>query len=404
MLRLEPWMDIHVLHKQGHSIRAIAELSGHARNTVRKLLRQSTPKPFQKPQRSSQLDPLKGYLTERFGACRLSAVRLLEEIGPMGYTGSIVSLRRFLATLKPHRAALEKLTVRFETPPGQQAQADWAYCGRHPDARGTAVPVYVFVMVLSFSRMLFVAFTRSMNLASLIGCHQQAFEFFGGWPQSILYDNMKQVKLGPDQWHPLFVDFASHYGFVAKTHRIRRPRTKGKVERMVHYVKDNFLNGRSFADFADLNAQGRHWLSHTANVRLHATTGQRPAELWPQENLIALASVSPYRLSQPVARQASSESFVRFGGSRYSVPPEQAGQTFWVEQREQKILIRCQDLIVAEHAVAAQRGCSVADPAHLEAVWKLSLQRHPEPLPSWTLTFQDSVTPPSLALYEEVAQ
>jgi transposase len=404
MLRLEQWMDLHVLHKQGHSIRAIAELSGHARNTVRKILRQSTPKAFQKPQRSSHLDPFKGYLTERFGACRLSAVRLLEEIRPMGYTGSVVTLRRFLATLKPQRAALEKLTVRFETPPGQQAQADWAYCGRHPVAQGPAVSVYVFVMVLSFSRMLFVAFTRSMNLASLIDCHQQAFDFFGGWPQSILYDNMKQVKLSPDQWHPLFVDFANHYGLVPKTHRIRRPRTKGKVERMVHYVKDNFLNGRSFADFADLNAQACHWLSHTANVRLHATTGQRPTELWLQENLIPLTSVCRYQLSQPVPRKASSESFVRFGGSRYSVPPAQAGQTLWVEQREQKILIRCQDLIVAEHAVALKRGSSVADPAHLEALWKLTLQRHPEPLPSWKLTFQDSVAAPSLALYQEVAQ
>jgi transposase len=403
MLRLEQWMDLHVLHKQGHSIRAIAELSGHARNTVRRVLRQNAPKPFQKTPRSSLLDPFKSYLTERFGACRLSAVRLLEEIRPMGYTGSIVTLRRFLAALKPQQLALEKLTVRFETPPGQQAQADWAYCGRHPDGQGAVVPVYVFVMVLSFSRMLFVAFTRSMNLASLIDCHQQAFDFFSGWPQSILYDNMKQVKLSPDQWHPLFVDFANHYGFVPKTHRIRRPRTKGKVERMVHYVKDNFLNGRNFADFADLNAQARHWLSHTANVRLHATTGQRPTDLCLQENLIPLTSGCRYQLSQPVPRKAGSDSFVRFGGSRYSVPPAQAGQALWVEQREQKILIRCQDLIVAEHAVALKPGSSVADPTHLEALWKLTLQRQAEPLPSWKLTFQDSVATPSLALYQEVA-
>ncbi len=173
---------------------------------------------------------------------------------------------------------------------------------------------------------------------------------------------------------------------------------------MVHYVKDNFLNGRSFADFADLNAQGRHWLAHTANVRLHATTGRRPTELWPQENLIPLASVSPYRLSQPVSRKVSNESFVRFGGSRYSVPPEQAGQTLWVEQHEAKIFIRCQDLIVAQHAAAGKHGSSVADPAHLEAVWKLTLQRHSEPLPSWKLTFQDSVAAPSLTLYEEVTR
>jgi transposase len=97
----------------------------------------------------------------------------------------------------------------------------------------------------------------------------QAFEFFGGWTHEMMYDNMKQVRLNQQQLNPLFVDFAGHYGFAIKTHRVRRPRTKGKVERMVHYVKDNFLNGRTFADMADLNTQARHWLMYTANARVH---------------------------------------------------------------------------------------------------------------------------------------
>ena len=248
-------MDIRSLHKEGHSIKAIARYTGRSRNTVRRVLREAGPTPFKKPERHSRLDPFKTYLRERWESCGLSAVRLLPEIQAMGYTGSISTLRRYVLSLKPERERLRKLTVRFETPPGKQAQADWAYGGRFPDPAGRSFPVYVFVLVLSFSRMLYIEFTSSMKLPALVRCHQNAFQFFGGWTQEILYDNMKQVRLGPSDLNPQFADFARHYGFAVKTHRIRRPRTKGKVERMVHYVKDAFLNERSFGS----RGAGHQW-------------------------------------------------------------------------------------------------------------------------------------------------
>jgi len=272
-------MDIRSLHHEGHSIKAIARYTGRSRNTVRRVLREAAPTPFQKTERHSCLDPFKAYLRERWESCGLSAVRLLPEIQAMGYTSSISTLRRFVHSLKPERERLRKVTVRFETPPGKQAQADWAYCGRFPDPAGHVFPVYLFLMVLSFSRMLYVEFTSSMKLPALLRCHQNAFQFCGGWTQEILYDNMKQVRLTPTELNPQFVDFARHYGFAIKTHRIRRPRTKGKVERMVHYVKDAFLDGRSFTDLDDLNTQAQHWLAHTANARIHATTAVRPLDL-----------------------------------------------------------------------------------------------------------------------------
>jgi transposase len=165
--------------------------------------------------------------------------------------------------------------------------------------------------------MLFVRFTSSMNLAALIDCHRQAFAYLGGWPRAILYDNMKQVRLGPGRWNEAFLDFARHYGFTPKTHRPYRPRTKGKVERMVDYVKDNFLLGRTFADLDDLNGRGRAWLEQTANVRVHATTQRRPVDLWPQEGLTPAGSVPEYRFLDPVRRTVSFEALVHFGGSRY---------------------------------------------------------------------------------------
>lgn len=324
-------MDIKLLHKEGHSIRQIAQLTGYARNTIRRVLRERQPKAFATPEKSSKLDAFKEYVRQRYAACGLSAVRLLEEIRAQGYKGSVQTLRRFVARLAAPTKAAAKLTVRYETPPGQQAQADWTYCGRFADAQGKLIAIYAFVMVLSFSRMIFVLFTRSMKLPVLIDCHQRAFAFFGGWPTTMLYDNMKQVKLSYTQWNPLFLDFAGHYGFVPKTHRPYRPRTKGKVERAVHYLDGNFLRGREFADLDDLNAQGLHWCEHTANVRVHGTTQRRPVDLWPAEQLTALSTAKPYRLAEPITRTVDREAMVAYGRSRYSVPPEHSGKTVAVQ-------------------------------------------------------------------------
>ena len=132
-------MDIKSLHKEGHSIRQIAQLTGYARNTIRRVLRERQPKTFATPVKSSKLDDFKEYVRQRYTSCGLSAVRLLEEIRAQGYHGSVQTLRRYVAHLAAPGKAAAKLTVRYETPPGQQAQADWKYCGRFADGKGTLV-------------------------------------------------------------------------------------------------------------------------------------------------------------------------------------------------------------------------------------------------------------------------
>lgn len=402
MLCVEEWMNIKLLHQQGHSIRAIAQMTGLARNTVRGVLRQNAPRPFQKPQRPSCLDAYKPYLLQREQSVRLSAVRLLEEIRPQGYTGSIDVLRRYLKSVREQGQRHTKMTVRFETPPGQQAQVDWAYVGKFADALGNLHSIYAFVMVLGFSRMLFVEFTESMSLPTLLRCHQNAFACFGGLPQSVLYDNMKQVKQAPGEWTPLFLDFVHHYGLVPKTHQVRRPRTKGKVERMVAYVRDSFLNGRTFADLADLNVQGRHWLDTVANVRVHATTKQRPCDLLPKENLTPLAAVTSYQLADRYERKVSAEGFVQVGRSRYSVPPDYIGQTVLVVHQGSKIVVRSRDLVVAEHLAASQPGACVTHKEHLDALWKRSLARKTPPPHVGAICLPQAVAVTPLSVYEEV--
>lgn len=414
MLTTEEWMDVQMLARQGHSIRQIARLTGYSRNTVAKLLAQPAPTPFQTPSRSSKLDPFKPYLDRRFREYPLSAVRLLAEIRPMGYAGSIDLLRRYLRTLAAPDRACARATVRFETPPGRQAQVDWAHCGRFPDPDGHSLSVYAFVMVLSFSRMLYVEFTPAMDLPALLRCHQNAFDFFGGWPAELLYDNMKQVKLLPGfhgPWNPLFLDFVQHYGITPRVCRVRRPRTKGKVERTVGYVRDNFLAGRSFTGWDDLHGQGRHWLTHTANVRTHATTGKRPIDLLEAEQLTPRTSIVPYRLCQRFVRTVDVEGYVHLEGSRYSSPPEHVGSSVLVEQGENRITIRRGERIIAEHPRAKRRGECVVDRAHIAAFWQLAMPKEgsgsapTEPRPSGRVafTFADGVERTPLSVYEVAA-
>jgi transposase len=399
-------MDIKLLLRQGLSQREVARRTGLSRNTVAHFAGQPAPQPYARSSPGSILDPFKPYLVERFQACPLSAVRLIEEIRPMGYPGGVHLLREFLATLRTEQRRKTLATVRFETPPGEQAQVDWVHCGTHPDALGHPVKIYALVMVLGFSRMTFLEFTTSMELPELLRCHQQAFTFFDGWPRELLYDNMAQVKLPRSAaWNPLFLDFAQHYGFTPRTCRVRRPRTKGKVERAIGYLEGNFLAGRVFADLADLNAQGRHWLDHTANVRLHATTEQRPVDLLPLEGLTPLTAAVPYPVRQRCVCKVSAEASVRWDRSTYSVGPEHVGKTVLVEEGDLQIRIRCGDLILAEHRRAERPGQQVADPAHVAALWKLSTGSPPpaSSSPSFQVTFQEGVARTPLSVYEALA-
>lgn len=406
MLSWEEWMEARSLLAQGCSIREVARLTGYSRNTVAKLGEHGPPGPIRR-RRASQLDPHKEYLRRRYAECPLSAVRLLAEIQPMGYRGSLSVLRRFVATLKPAR--VPAATVRFETPPGHQAQMDWGYCGTFTDPQGQGVRLYLFAMVLGFSRALYVEFTTSMDTATLLQCHQRAFAYFGGCPRELLYDNLKQVRLlaGPQgKWNPLFADFAAHYGFRPRVCRVRRPQTKGKVERAIGYVKDSFLKGRSFADLATLNAQAHAWLEHTAQQRVHGTTGRRPAELLREEGLLPLPGLGPYPVADRCLRRVDREGYVHLQGSRYSAPPERVGQQVLVEQGGQRVILRADALIIAEHPQAPRKGACVTDPAHLAALWKLTAERTPPPPASvaWAVTFDQEVAVRSLGVYAEVTE
>lgn len=287
-------MKIKILHQQGYSQRAIAKELSISRRTVIKYLKSKRDEPNDEPKyqprakTTSKLDEFKPYLHSRIAKAspiHLSAVVLLREIKELGYTGSISLLRQYLYQYRG-KAEVQPI-VRFETLPGKQMQVDWG------QMRGGKTPIHAFVMVLGYSRALFVHFTDNMRYETLEHCHQLAFEYFQGVAQQIWYDNMKTVVVerdaygeGKHRFHQGFYQFSKRCGFIPKLCQPYRPQTKGKVERMVRYVRDNFYQplvtqlaacGHELnVDTANLNVMD--WLNNIANVRIHDTTKEQPSK------------------------------------------------------------------------------------------------------------------------------
>jgi transposase len=313
MLTKEEVMELKVLARQGKGIREMSREAGVSRNTVRRYLRgegQPDRRAAEVP-RTQKLDPYKRYLSERVRAAQpswLPAVALLEEIRQMGYTGGITRLRMYLRTLKPYCAP--DPVVRFETEAGQQMQVDWIVFRRGP------APLSAFVATLGYSRASFVEFVSTEKLANLLECHEHAFEFFGGVPREILYDNMKSVVVERDaygtglhRYQGAFLAFSGHYGFVPRLCRPYRARTKGKVERFNGYLRRSFYNPLAsrlaqdglYLDTGTANAEVRRWLRDIANVRIHGTTGQRPMDLLVREQRQLQTIALPWQAALPTS-------------------------------------------------------------------------------------------------------
>lgn len=295
MLTGEMTLEIRILHRQGLSIRAIARQLQVSRETVRKYLRAPELKPVYGPRapRPSKLDPFKPYLKMRIAEAaprRLPATVYLRELRERGYEGGISILKDWLA--EQHPAIPAPPIVRFETPPGRQAQADWTAIRRGRNK------LSAFVGTLGFSRLSFVWFADNERFDTLIEAHERFFDALGGVPHTILYDNMKTVLIDRDAYGPGqhrfnegFRDFAKHHGFGPRMCAPYRAQTKGKVERFNRYLKESFvwplesrLKGQGLIlDAATANAHVGAWLREVANPRIHAETKERPVDRFAME-------------------------------------------------------------------------------------------------------------------------
>ena len=212
---------------------------------------------------------------------------------------------------------------------------------------------------------------------------------------------MKTIRITPSQLNPVMVNFAEYYGYAIKTCRPYRARTKGKVERAIHYVRTSFIPEKIFDSLEDANAQAQYWLENEANRRIHSTTKSRPCDLLENEGLQNHSAMMPYLYSEKVSRNANHEGYVRFGGNRYSVPLKGAGKAVEVEHIGTTIRIYLKDAIIAEHKQAEGKAKVVSHPEHIAEMWKLIDKEVNKPECKDLIQFNKEVEKRDLIAYEE---
>jgi transposase len=314
MLTQEQAVEIRVMARRGEGVRSIAKQLGCSRNTVRRYLREAGAKRYgPREPRSCKLDGYKSYLSERIEQARprwIPATVLLREIRELGHDGGISQLKAWLA---PFKRIEPEPVVRFETEPGVQMQADFTHVRRGRD------PLIALVATMGYSRATFVKFTTDEETTTLCAGLREAFDYFGGVPEHVLFDNAKSVVIDRDaygeglhRWNDAMKELAEVCGFKPRLCRPYRAKTKGKVERFNSYLKGSFIvplaatieatGLRLEADVA--NAHVRRWLDEVANARVHATTHAVPAIRLIEERAVMLpppALMSPPMISQRVA-------------------------------------------------------------------------------------------------------
>ena len=308
-------MEIHVLHRQGMGIRAIAKKLNISRNTVRQYLRNVAKTPHYKPRqaRPSKLEPFYAYLRQRIEAAKphwIPATVLYREIQAQGYQGKEGILKNYLRQFKPKTA--DEPVVRFETPPGQQMQVDFTTISRG------GKKLKAFVATLGYSRATYVRFSEHERQKDWLEGIRGAVQFFGGVPQQLLFDNAKCLMIerdafgeGQHRWNASLLNLSRDYGFQLRACRPYRAKTKGKVERFNGYLKQSFITplaatlnqaGLSL-DVGTANGKIGAWLEEIAHQRIHATTKEKPQILLEKEHLhlLPLPALSENaKISSPV--------------------------------------------------------------------------------------------------------
>jgi transposase len=351
--------------QEGLSKTAIARKLGVTRRTVQRYAKngKTVARYGPRPPRPAKLDPYGAYLRARLTAYpELSAVRLLTELRPRGYAGGYTAVKDFVRRHRPRPAV--PFETRFEVAPGAQAQVDFA---TFPTPFGT---VYALLVVLSWSRALWVRFGCQQDELTVLGGLHQAFVGFGGVPRTVLFDRMKTAVAGAAAdgsavFNAELARFARHCGFTPRACRPYRAKTKGRVERSVAYLRDSFFYGRAFRDLADLNAQCATWLGETANARVHGTTHAVPATRL-QEEQAHLRAVprEPYVPLVTVGRRITRDGFISYNGNDYSVPDGLATRDIDVRATLTDLRLFHRDQLIATHPLLDGRGARRLDPAH----------------------------------------
>jgi transposase len=260
------------------------------------------------------------------------------------------------------------ITVRIETPAGQQAQVDFGYAGLMYDPVSKRQRrAWAFIMSLSYSRHRFVRFVFRMDSPTWIDCHLRAFEFFGGVPATIVLDNLKPGVIKADIYDPTlnraYADLERHYSFVADPAKVGSPKLKGKVERVVPVVRQHLLAGRFFRDITEANQRALLWSRNEIGQQIHGTTKRRPYPVFLQEEKPTLTPLPAEPFEIPLWKECSvhPDHHVVFDRSYYSLPTRYIGKKVWVRGTHKLVRIFFHHELIKTHRRARYPGEWVTD-------------------------------------------
>ena len=342
------------------------------RDVVHRVLAGNSAPVHPSPLRPSRIDPYRPFMLETLTKFpTLTSSRLLQMLIERGYVGSASHLRHHVADMRPRPAP--EAYLRLRTLPGEQAQVDWAHFDHLQIGRARR-PLMAFVMVLSYSRRIFLRFFLDAHGATFIRGHAEAFASFGGCARVVLYDNLKSAVLerrgDAIRFNPVLLEFAAHYRYEPRPVAVARGNEKGRVERAIRYVRDNFFAARKYTDLDDLNAQARLWCEGPASDRRwpqDPALSVREAFHAEQANLLALPE-REYALAERLAVTAGKTPYVRFDLNDYSVPHTHVRRALTVlaDEHRVRVLDGVQELV--SHVRSWDRGQQIEQPVHVEAL------------------------------------
>jgi transposase len=422
-------IEIYMHWQAGEGIRRIARNLGPDRNTVRKYIRPALEAGFQPGKARTEAewaefirmtfpetaDPMKRHKVFEEIRCHHDAIkeglkenkvstvwqRLRDEAG---LQASLTSFRRYIRAMMPEATFAREVTVwRPEVPPGEEGQVDFGYLGKWTDpVAGVARRVWAFVMVMAFSRHMFVRPVFRMDAKTWVESHVLAFEFFGGVPRRVVLDNLKSGVLKPSVYDPAFnrdyAQMTAHYGTLVDPCRQGHPKDKPRVERQVPYVRESLWRGREFSSPSHMESEAVRWCLSVAGMRIHGTTRQRPLEHFENEEKPKLKILPEERWESASWQTAKvgMDCHALVGGTLYSVPFNYAGKTLDVRVTDKTVQFFLGEELVKTHSrTKTRRKTDLEDLPHEKMAF---FTRNPE----WCLARAAEIGPAVLSAVHEV--
>ncbi len=351
----------------------IAKQLGVHHGVVDRVLSQAGMPKVERSARPAIIDPYLPFIIETLDQFpTLTATRLFEMAKQRGYPGAPSHFRQRISELRPRKQP--EAYLRLKTLPGEQAQVDWGHFG-HLQIGKAKRPLMAFVMVLSWSRQIFLRFYLNAQMENFLRGHVGAFETWDGLPKVLLYDNLRSAVLERQgdaiRYHPTLLALSAHYHFEARAVAVARGNEKGRVERAIRYIRDNFFVARQFQSVDELNDQADQWCKGISADRRCPENNElliKEAFVQEQPHLLNLPD-NPFETRETVQVRAHKTPYIRFDLNDYSVPHSAVQKMLTVSASLERVRVLEGTQLIATHRRSFGKGEQIEDEVHINALW-----------------------------------